>query len=261
MSAAPGADWFLSDTPGSPDVPAVVCFPHAGGDPRAYLRWQRELGPAATVRAVCAPGRAHREHEPRPSSLEEFADAAAAAIRALPERAVCLFGHSMGGLVAFEAARRLRDQPALRHLVVSGCAAPSLLPTEYIVWAAALPWREFVAATAEHEGLAPEVVADPELQRLLLPGLRADVRLFAGYRYRPAAPLAVGASLVNGSHDWRVADGALHAWEREFTTLPAYHWRDGGHFYFADRTEAVLGVIRRALPPEPASPADHVEVI
>lgn len=261
MSGGPGAPWFLSDDPGRPDVPSVVCFAHAGGDPRAYQRWQRELGPAATVRAVCVPGQGHRLHEPRPAGLDELADAAAEAIRELPERAVCLFGHSMGGLVAFEVARRLRNWPALQHLVVSGCAAPSLLPTEYIVWAAGLPWQEFVAATAKHEGLAPEIVEDPELQELLLPGLRADVRLFAGYRYRSAAPLTIGATLVNGSDDWRVADGVLHAWEREFTAAPEYHWRDGGHFYFADRPAAVAGVLREALPHEPASPADHVEVI
>lgn len=267
MSAVPDGSWFLSDpaATGAPDAPSVVCFGHAGGDPRAYLGWQRDLGPAATIRAVCVPGRGPRFREPGPTGLAELADAAAEAIRGLPDRAVCLFGHSLGGLVAFEVARRLRDWPPLRHLVVSGCAAPSLLPTEYVVWAAGLPWAEFVAATAEHEGLAPEIVEDPELQELLLPDLRADVRLFAGYRYRPAAPLTVPASVVNGVDDWRVADGVLHPWEREFTSVPEYHWREGGHFYFTGRPAAVVGVLRDAVR-EPAGDAadesaDHVEVI
>ncbi|MGH3757360.1 thioesterase II family protein [Actinophytocola sp.] len=258
----PGDGWFLSDGATTrPDAPTVVCFAHAGGDPRAYLGWQRHLGPAATVRAVCVPGRGHRVGEPRTTSLDELADGAAEAIRGLPDRAVCLFGHSLGGLVAFEVARRLRDWPPLRHLVVSGCAAPSLLPTEYIVWAARLPWREFVEATAKHEGLAPEIVEDPELQELLLPELRADVRLFADYRYRPAASLTIEASLVNGADDWRVADGVLHPWEREFAAVPRYHWRDGGHFYFTDRPAAVVDILRDALRPMPAPATDHVEVI
>lgn len=253
--------WFLTDGEPARDAPSVVCFPHAGGDPRAYLAWQQALGPDVTVRAVCVPGRAHRFGEPKPASLDELADGAAEAIRALPDPAVCLFGHSLGGLIAFEVARRLRELPVVRHLVVSGCAAPSLLPTRYIVWAAGLPWQEFVEATAKHEGLAPEIVEDPELAELLLPELRADVRLFAGYRYRAAEPLAVGASLVNGSDDWRVADGVLHPWEREFTTAPAYHWREGGHFYFTGRPATVVDVFRDALRREPAPPADHVEVI
>lgn len=256
-----GEAWFLSDGDPKPDAPSVVCFAHAGGDPRTYLAWQQDLGTVATVRAVCPPGRGHRFDEPRPAGLDALADGAAEAIRGLPDSALCLFGHSLGGLIAFEVARRLRDWPALRHLVVSGCAAPSLLPTEYIVWASRLPWREFIEATARHEGLAQEIIEDPELQELLLPELRADVRLFAGYRYQPAAPLAIAASLVNGADDWRVADGVLHPWEREFTIVPRYHWRDGGHFYFTDRPAAVVDVLRDAVLREPATSADHVEVI
>jgi surfactin synthase thioesterase subunit len=253
--------WFLTEGEPGPDTPAVVCFPHAGGDPRAYLAWQRELGSAATVRAVCVPGRATRFAEPPSASLDELADGAAEAVLGLPESSVCLVGHSLGGLVAFEVARRLRAHPAVRHLVVSGCAAPSLLPTEYIVWAAGLPWDEFVEATARHEGLAPEIVEDPELAELLLPELRADVRLFAGYRYRAADPLPIPVSLVNGADDWRVSGGVLHPWEQEVTTVPEYHWREGGHFYFTDRPTSVTDVLRDALRREPAPPADHVEVI
>lgn len=248
------SDWFLSDGNG----PAgVVCFPHAGGDPRAYAAWLADLRADATVRVVCQPGRGPRYREPRPATLAELADAAARAVRGLPEDPVVLVGHSLGALVAFEVARRLRDWPPLRHLVASGCAAPSLLPTEYIVWASRLPWEEFVAATAEHEELDPAIVADPDLQELLLPELRADVRAYAEYAYRPQPPLAIGATLVNGGADWRVADGALGPWEREFTAAPDYLWRDGGHFYFTDRPERLVSAVRGALRPT----TDHVEVI
>jgi surfactin synthase thioesterase subunit len=253
--------WFLTDGEPRPNAPGVVCFPHAGGDPHAYLAWQRELGATATVHAVCVPGRAGRFAEPSPASLAELADAAADAVSALPESSICLVGHSLGGLVAFEVARRLREHPAVHHLVVSGCAAPSLLPTEYIVWAAGLPWDEFVEATARHEGLAPEIVEDPELAELLLAELRADVRLFAGYRYRPADPLPISVSLVNGVDDWRVSGGVLHPWEQEVTTVPEYHWREGGHFYFTDRPASITDVLRAALRRESAPSADHVEVI
>jgi surfactin synthase thioesterase subunit len=250
--------WFLSGG-ADPDAPAVVCFPHAGGDPRTYLDWRPDLAPVG-VQAVCVPGRGHRFVEPRVGSLAELADAAAEAIRTLPHRRICLFGHSLGGLVAFEVARRLHDHEPVHHLVVSGCAAPSSLPTEYIVWAAGLPWAEFVEATARYEDLPQEVAEDPELAELLLPELQADVRLFAGYSYRPAAPLAIGLSLVNGAADPRVADGRLHAWEREAVAPPEYHWRDGGHFYLAGRPRTVTGVIREALDRDPV-PAEHVEVI
>jgi surfactin synthase thioesterase subunit len=151
-------------------------------------------------------------------------------------------------------ARRLRDVPAVRHLVASGCAAPSCLPTDYLRWAAQLDGRAFAEAMARYEGMSPEIVEDEELQELLLPDLRADCRLIAAYCYQPAAPLAVPISLINGRDDWRVGDGVLEGWRAEASTAPEYHWSDGGHFYFADRPAAVVDVLRAIVD-------EHVEVI
>jgi surfactin synthase thioesterase subunit len=253
--------WFVSG--GVPRAPArFVCFPHGGGDPRAYLDWQPGLAGTADILAVRVPGRGPRGDEPAATSIAELADRAAAAVAAVADRPTCLFGHSLGGVVAFEVARRLRDVPAVRHLVASGCAAPSLLPTDYLRWAAQLDGRAFAEAMAKFEGMSPEIVEDPELQELLLPDLRTDCRLIAAYRYRPAAPLAIRLSLINGRDDWRVGDGLLEPWRSEVTTPPDEHWRDGGHFYFADRPAAVVDLLRTVVSTGSGLPADeHVELI
>lgn len=256
--------WFLSSDRELRSPARVFCFPHGGGNPRAYLDWQPSLGGAADILAVCMPGRGARGDEQPPASIAELADRAAEAIAAAADRPALLFGHSLGAVVAYEVARRLRELPALRHLVASGCAAPSLLPTDYLRWAAQLDGPAFAEAMAKFEGMSPEIVEDPELQELLLPDLRADCRLIAEYRRQPAAPLGIGLSLINGRDDWRVGDDMLEPWRGEVTTAPEYHWRDGGHFYFADRPAAVVDVLRtvvRAGSEAPAPADEHVEVI
>lgn len=157
--------WFVTRGGAAAHAPRVYCFAPAGEDSRAFLPWQDELGDEAELVAVCPPGRAHRAREPRPS-LEEFAQGAAAAILARARdsgrgdgdgngngRPVYLFGHSLGSLVAFETARRLRDLPALRHLFVSGVSAPSLAPSQRVRELAALEGREFAEALRFFEGL------------------------------------------------------------------------------------------------------------
>jgi surfactin synthase thioesterase subunit len=167
-----------------------------------------------------------------------------------------LFGHSLGGLVAFEVCRRLTGRVAARHLIVSGCSAPSLLPSERVTRIATLSGAEFAEEIGFFGGLAPEVIADPELRDLLLPGLIADFRMAVGYRYRAGAPLAVPATLVVGRNDPHVKAEQIGPWDREFTWVPERVWLDGGHFYFEPDPGAVTGLLRSLVLAD-----QHVELI
>lgn len=253
------SDWFVSrPAEGATPAARVFCFPHAGGHLRTFLEWQPGLGSDAEIVAVCRPGREHRAQEPAPT-FEEYADGAAAAIRAAAEhddRPVYLFGHSLGALVAFEVTRRLAGLPALRHLVASGCSAPSLLPSQRVRDIATLTGKAFAEAIGFFGGLPAEVVADEELHEVLLPGLIADFHLAVGYRYRPSAPLAVDLSLINGRADPHVGDAQLAPWRNEVRTAPARHWADGGHFYFEERPAAVIDLLRTVVRAD-----QHVELI
>lgn len=260
---ASGSPWFVTRGEDLGRCPRVFCFPHAGGNARSFLAWQPGLGGQAEIVGVVTPGRGHRASESRPATIDELADGAAAAIAAADdERPAYLFGHSLGALVAFEVARRLRELPSLRHLVASGCAAPSLLPSERVVRAAALEGRAFAEAIGFFGGLPPEIVAAEELHEVLLPGLQADFRLVARYRYHPAPPLAVGVSLINGASDAHISAARLEPWRRECSAEPARHWADGGHFYFEPQPRAIVDLLASLLPGAHGAASDlRVELI
>jgi surfactin synthase thioesterase subunit len=226
----------------------VYCFPHAGGNARTFLCWQGELDGCARVAGVVMPGRAHRYGESVPPSIVDYADGAAAAIEAASgEQPYYLFGHSLGALVAFEVARRLAGSAGLRHLVASGAAAPSLLPSARVVEAAALQGRAFAEAVGFFGGLPPEIMANEDLQTFLLPVVQADFRLVAQYRYAKADPLPVGISLVNGTGDPHVTSNGLVPWAVESREPVRQHWSPGGHFYFEDHPRAVPDVLREVI--------------
>ncbi|MEU8588240.1 alpha/beta fold hydrolase [Streptomyces sp. NPDC048664] len=257
-----------SASAGRPDADALLfCFAHAGGNPRTYLRWQDALGRDGRVLAVCPPGRGHRFREPALSTVAELADGAADAVEATAARQglpFLLFGHSFGAALAFEVARRIDGVPGFAGLVVSGCAAPSLLPTPRVVEAAGLTGRAFTEAVAFFGGLPPEVAEDETVQEFLLPHLKADFRMVAGYRYRPAAPLGVPVTLVNGTGDPHVTPESVEPWGRECAQAPVRHWVDGGHFYFEDRPADAIGVLRPLLRAAAASAQagdEYVELI
>lgn len=222
------------------------------------------MGYDAEIVAVCPPGRGPRYREPSATDVMELADGAAAAIAATADRPFVLFGHSFGAVLAFEVARRVGALPDCRHLVVSGCAAPALLPSRRVVETARLEGSAFTEAVGFFGGLPPEVVADEALQELLLPHLKADFRMVAQYTYRPDAPLSVPVTLINGAADPHVKEAGLELWARECADEPAQHWADGGHFYFDDEPGAVTDVLRSLVRADSGSnpPGSmHVEVI
>lgn len=254
-------DWFLTAPGDWADVPRIFCFPHAGGSPRAFTDWQGDLGEDAQLVAICRPGREHRAAEPAPS-LAELIDGAAAAIGAVTEqdgRPFLLFGHSLGALIAFEVCHRLLGQhgPAMpRHLVASGCSAPSLLPSRRVQDIARLTGQEFAEAVGFFGGLPADVIADPELRDLLLPGVIADFAMAVGYRYQRRPPLGVAATLVVGRDDPHVRQAQIDPWTAEFCWPPDCHVVDGGHFYFEPRPEPVTAILRALVKAD-----QHVELI
>lgn len=252
-------NWFV--TRGSlvkPGAPRIFCFPHAGGSPRAFLDWQAGLGDDAEIVAVCRPGREHRAAEPAPA-IGELIDGAAAAITAITVqdgRSCYLFGHSLGALVAFEVCRRLTGPATPEHLIASGCSAPSLLPSQRVKQIATLTGAEFAEALAFFGGLASEVVADPEVRDLLLPGLIADFRMAVGYAYQAGPRLTVPVTLVVGREDPHVGKAQITPWDRELTWPADRRWLDGGHFYFEPDPGPVIGIIRSLVLAD-----QHVELI
>ncbi|WP_238846327.1 thioesterase II family protein [Nocardia terpenica] len=121
--------WFRRSQPTEQAEHRLVCFPHAGGAASYFTPVARALAPDVDVLAVQYPGRQDRRSEPGIDDIGVLADRVHDIIRTWPSRPLTLFGHSMGAVVAFEVARRLRrdnphhpctcSSPAVAHRISS----------------------------------------------------------------------------------------------------------------------------------------------
>src|SRR5437763_996068 len=95
----------------------LFCLPHAGGTQAAFQGWRQALAPAVDVVTVQPPPRA---------DLLASADQLARDVAARTGEPYAFFGHSLGGIVAFESARALlrNGRPPPVRLFVCGCQAP-----------------------------------------------------------------------------------------------------------------------------------------
>ncbi|MCH7232170.1 alpha/beta fold hydrolase [Glycomyces sp. L485] len=255
--------WFIEADDAPDSGPNLYTFVHAGGRSDRFLDWQPGFQDLARVVAVCAPGTGHRFAEPRLDDIAELAEAAAEAITAHATGPYFLFGHSLGALVAFETARRLREGPAA--LAVSGCAGPPLLPSDRVKRLAALGPGEFAEEVRFFGGIPPEIESgSAAAAALLLEPLRRDFCMVAAYAFRPARPLDVPVVSVVGADDPHVDGEGATRWQ-DVTSQPLErHDVTGDHFYFEDDDRPVIEILRRTVDRHHPAPRDsdtHVELI
>src|SRR5438132_1798259 len=180
--------WLISPRP-SPDAAwQLFCFPHAGGGTGTFTAWAGGLWPGIEVTAICPPG---RERHLAGSAYRDMAPlvAALASVLAQQVRArYAFFGHSLGALVAFELARVLAHRGAgPAHLFLSASRPPQLLRKEPELHR--LDDDSLLAAMARHGGIPDDLASMPGMLELVLPALRADLEILAGYRSPSGDPL------------------------------------------------------------------------
>jgi medium-chain acyl-[acyl-carrier-protein] hydrolase len=152
----------------------------------------------------------------------------------------------MGARVAFELARALRREgealPA--QLFAAACPAPQL-PRERPVYT--LPKADLLAELERRGGIPQEVLAEPELLDLLLPVVRADLKLVETSVYRSEPPLACAITAFGGIDDPLVSRAALAAWAEQSAESFAISFFAGDHFFLRTAEKELLHAVAMAL--------------
>ncbi|MGH3799012.1 MAG: thioesterase II family protein, partial [Pseudonocardiaceae bacterium] len=88
----------------------LICLPPAGGGASRYRDWPAHFPDEVEVVSVQLPGRENRFHEPPIESMEQLVGPLLDGLTSHLTPPFALFGHSMGALIAFELARRMRPR-------------------------------------------------------------------------------------------------------------------------------------------------------
>jgi surfactin synthase thioesterase subunit/glycosyltransferase involved in cell wall biosynthesis len=198
--------------------PRLFWFPHAGGG--------TVVGRGGIV-AVRLPGRESRISETPFERMAPLVEALANAIEPYTDEPYAFLGHSMGAAVAFELARELRrrKRPLPRILIASAARAPQFR-------------RNHVPPPAPpDEQLLRELNIPAELERTVLPALRADTALYRNYVYAEDLPFDFPIRAYGGADDPNIRSEHLEGWREQTTGSFVVRVFSGGHFYLQSSAE------------------------
>jgi medium-chain acyl-[acyl-carrier-protein] hydrolase len=227
----------------------LFCFPYAGGSAAAYNKWRQYLDKHIELFPVELAGRGKRIYDPLYQSIEEAVEDVYQRISPeLSKGPYAIFGHSMGGIIAYEIAYRIRDNhlPAPLHLFFSGRGAPNVPDEEEEIWYN-LPDDEFKEKIIELGGTPKEFFDHPELLEVLLPMLRSDFKIAETYQHDgEVKPLDHDITVFIGKEENVNAD-QMHGWREHSQQMCTLHYFAGEHFFIHEHTEKLVKIINKTL--------------
>jgi medium-chain acyl-[acyl-carrier-protein] hydrolase len=225
----------------------LFCFPYAGAGVAPFATWPRSLSWIEVV-SCHLPGRETRWREPAYTRMSQLLDALEVEIAPWLDKPFAFFGHSMGALIAFFLARRLRstNKAVPFRLVVSSCRAPHLplrLPPLH-----SMTEPQFLdELERRYEKLPAVIMDDRELRSIYLNALSADFELFESVEYCVEPPLSCGIVALGGYDDAAVTTDEIRAWRLHTSGPFESHFIPGNHFYFRSATSEFLRLLQTCL--------------
>ncbi|KAK2920849.1 S-acyl fatty acid synthase thioesterase, medium chain [Channa argus] len=227
-----------------PDAAArLICFPWAGGGSIHYARWGNVLSSSVEVFAVKLPGREGRAKEPFFQSMQQIVDEVTGALLPLlKEKPFALFGHSFGAFTSLAVADALKKLHNIEpvHMFLSGASAPYSETRIRAPKRSELSDDDFLKWMISIGGTPPELLANPEVLKLFLPALKADLHIVENYRCnKPDSPfLSCPVTCFDGKED---IPHDLQAWKDITSGDFTVRLLDGSHFYLKDsQNEKIL---------------------
>ncbi len=191
-------------------APTLVCLAFCGGGTATFHDWIPALPEGAGLVAVCYPGREGRFAEEFARTWDELATDAAAGVAAVAGQGpYVLFGHSMGGWMAFDAA----GAPPPRALVVSACNSPDRGVTDRDRFLDRGQRDDELLGWMSAHGLLPEhVLEEPELTEMAVELMRADLAARDTFTHTPGARTGVPLQVFSGDADPVIGEDVGPRW-------------------------------------------------
>ena len=233
------------------ETTTLFCIPHAGGNGTCYALFGEFFPNSVRVVPLDLPGKGRRCREQRLVCMEAMGRDLLEQMRPTAHTGpYAIFGHSMGGLLAFECARQAHKiaLPLPRALFISAAATPDKVRTGMDRPVSELQPGELWEYIIRMGGTPPGVALSADLKRYMEPLLVADFSALESWRPAPCDPLPVAIHACIGMDD-TVTEKEARQWQQYSSMAGTVRSFSGGHFYIQHHGRELAEHITHTLSP------------
>lgn len=227
------------------DTVTLFCLPFAGGGASAYNQWVVKMKGILNVCPIQLPGREERIMEEPYKDMGVMLDDLEQAVMSVVKGPYALWGHSMGGKIAYELEKRMeRHGYTANCFFVSGSRVPHIPEPNPIFHLSDLEFKEKLG---RFEGTPKEILDNQELLDFFLPMLRADFTMDETYCSNAPIQLRCPVIAFGGESDREANPEEMRKWKMYTKDYFSCHIFPGGHFYIREHENDVLQALQKQL--------------
>ncbi len=243
-----GDKWFVHRKRQDDAQLRLFCFHPVGAGASMYNQFLYEMKEEIDVYAVQLPGRENRKDEANLTAFFDVIDAIEAQILPLLDKPFAFYGHSFGGIIAYELQHRLRERHGLKpqHFFVSGTISAHLTPT----------WRnerDTIHQTADETNSEAKLMGlmsyidDENFVRQILPIMRKDMELIMGYDYQDKQNFEWPITAFAAEEDEVVMPEEMRPWANHTDGDFELNVLHGDHWFLSRNKDFIMGKVHNAL--------------
>lgn len=220
----------------------LLCFHHAGGSALSLMPVVRDIKGDVEVCLFELPGRGMLQEEEHLSNFEEARDYLLERVNECIDRPCVIFGHSLGGLLAYSVAASLDEEKVkyLKRVVISASRSPHTVSEH-----AQHPKEPFILRSFQSVkddmmrlgGMPLELLEDEELLNNAVETTGRDFHMLDTFRENEKCVLEMPIELWLGNTDEAVDLSEVSKWKK----VTGGGFEDivysGGHFYLFESNE------------------------
>jgi surfactin synthase thioesterase subunit len=223
-------------------------MPFAGGNKYSYRDYELNAPPYVKVMPMEYPGRGALIKEKFVTSMDRLVDRVYQEVKkTVDDGDYALYGHSMGGIVAYFLARKLiaSGHHAPVHIFITGTTGPSsksIREKKRHLMSKA----DFIQEVRNLDGSPEEVLQSDELLNYFEPILRADFQVSETYQYVEEAPLDIPFTVITGTEE-DMKNEDIQLWQKESLHPVDFRKMPGKHFFILNHSKQIINLISRKI--------------